>query len=346
MNERERLLGALDRKMIDRPPCVSMTQTGTVELMEASGAHWPEAFSDAAAMARLAASAHDIAGLEAVRVPFDICIEASSFGAVCSGERQDRQPSVSNGYIGSIQQLMERGDPDPERDGRAPALIEAVRSLRLKYAETPIICGVVAPFMLACLLRGNSEALMDLMNGPELLLDILDKAEEYDAIFIDDIIEAGADVITIVDATASGDILSPEQYEKFALPSEKRLASKVRSSGAKSVLHICGDTLLNLDLMVLTGVNGISVDQMMDIATVKQRLMGCCAIIGNVSPTSTLLFGSPEAVEIEVEECINGGVDIVAPGCGLSPRTPTRNVRAMVDATKRFGPGPLQCRPI
>ncbi len=345
MNEKERLLEVLDRKAVDRPPCVSMTQTGTIDLMEASGAYWPEALSNSMEMTKLASSAHDILGLEAIRVPFDICIEASSFGAASSSGRKDMQPCIPNGTITSIQDLMGSKEPDPRKDGRAPALIDAVNKLHTGRPDTPIICGIVAPFMLACLIRGHSEALMDLMTGPELLLDILDMTENYDHILVEEVIRAGADVVTIVDATASGNVISPEQYEVYAMPSEKKIASEIRSLGGRSVLHICGDITLDLDMMVLTGVNGISVDQTMDISVVRDRLDKGCAVIGNISPTSTLLNGSPEMVGIEVEECIRGGVDIIAPGCGLSPYTPSENIRAMVLATKKYGPGTFRCRP-
>ncbi|WP_366931357.1 uroporphyrinogen decarboxylase family protein, partial [Methanolobus sp.] len=44
---KERLARALTGKPVDRMPAVSVTQTGTVDQMEACGAFWPEANYDA-----------------------------------------------------------------------------------------------------------------------------------------------------------------------------------------------------------------------------------------------------------------------------------------------------------
>jgi len=44
---KERLARALTGKPVDRMPAISVTQTGTVEQMEAVGAFWPEANDNA-----------------------------------------------------------------------------------------------------------------------------------------------------------------------------------------------------------------------------------------------------------------------------------------------------------
>ena len=64
MRQRNRLLTALERGEVDRPPAASPVQTATRELMEASGAFLPQAHRDPGPMAALARAAHDLAGLE------------------------------------------------------------------------------------------------------------------------------------------------------------------------------------------------------------------------------------------------------------------------------------------
>jgi [methyl-Co(III) methanol-specific corrinoid protein]:coenzyme M methyltransferase len=94
-------------------------------------------------------------------------------------------------------------------------------------------------------------------------------------------------------------------------------------------LHICGNTTMNLPAMKATRTDGISVDQSMDMRSVKRVLGRDCAAVGNVSPTTTLLFLSPEFVTLECLECIEEGTDVLAPGCGFAPETPLANMRAM-----------------
>lgn len=64
----------MDLKTVDRVPCACPLQTGTIDLMRDSGAFWPEAHVNPAAMAKLARAARDIAGIESVRVPFEVSV--------------------------------------------------------------------------------------------------------------------------------------------------------------------------------------------------------------------------------------------------------------------------------
>jgi [methyl-Co(III) methylamine-specific corrinoid protein]:coenzyme M methyltransferase len=158
---------------------------------------------------------------------------------------------------------------------------------------------------------------------------VLEKAFRWDVEYAKEAVSSGADVIVLVDATASGDILGAEQFEEFAQPYERRLVQVVRDAGGRSILHICGNTTLNLPLMKGTGADGISVDQCMDMRQVKRLIGPGVAAVGNVSPTDTLLFRSPEYVVEECKECIEAGTDVLAPGCGFAPETPLASMRAM-----------------
>ncbi len=76
---KKRLISALQGKTVDRIPCLSVTQTGTVELIDRTGSVWPATHSDPKKMAALAFARHEIAGLEAVRYPYCLtCINISS----------------------------------------------------------------------------------------------------------------------------------------------------------------------------------------------------------------------------------------------------------------------------
>jgi [methyl-Co(III) methanol-specific corrinoid protein]:coenzyme M methyltransferase len=88
--------------------------------------------------------------------------------------------------------------------------------------------------------------------------------------------------------------------------------------------------------MIETGANGISVDQQVDIGWVKQQVKGKAAAIGNVSPTSTLLFKGSQDVIAESIRCLDAGTDILAPGCGFAPGTPLGNMKAMVEAAMTY----------
>ena len=325
---------ALDRDAPDRIPCVSPLQTGTVPLMEASGCFWPEAIRDPVKMYCLSRAAHDIAGLEGVRVPFDVTAEASVLGATTGREAVDRQPSISVPALRDWEELDRLEIVEPSSGPATKAVLTAVDLLSSRMEGTPVICGIVAPFMLACQLLGIEQTLMNIVREPSFVRMLVRKAEQFDHRYVVSAIDAGADVITLIDATATGDILGAPQYEEFALPYETGLALRARFGGARSVLHICGHTSTLLNSIKGSGATGLSVDQCMDLVQVRKALGRDMALIGNVSPTESLLFGTAAQVEEESRACLMAGVDVLAPGCGLAPRTPTDNVKAMVRTAK------------
>ena len=59
---KERFEKALKGEALDMVPVCSVTQTGTIELMEMTGAYWPQASYDAETMATLALAGYEIAG--------------------------------------------------------------------------------------------------------------------------------------------------------------------------------------------------------------------------------------------------------------------------------------------
>lgn len=333
---KDRLLDVLEMRTVDRVPCASPLQTGTLDLMRASGSFWPEANNDPRSMSRLAKAAHTVAGIESVRVPFDVTVDANAFGAATGKESMNRQPAVLSAPITTPQELGRAVVPDPLRDGRAPVVLEAVHLLAEGCPRIPVICGIVGPFMLAGQLRGNQDAIMDVIREPDFLKQILEKATEWGIEYSLAALNAGADVIAMIDATSSGDILSPSQYSEFAMPYQRRVVDAIRNAGGYVILHICGRTTENMDEMLRTGAHGISVDQEMDIGWVKQQVKGRAVALGNVSPTSTLLFKGPDEVMAESVRCLEAGTDILAPGCGFTPETPLDNMKAMVRTAKAY----------
>ena len=97
---------------------------------------------------------------------------------------------------------------------------------------------------------------------------------------------------------------------------------------------ICGNITRILNDLKGIPFDALSIDEKVDLGIAKKILGDDFRIVGNISPINTLLLGTPEEVK---EECINAlkcGVDLLAPGCGVAPETPTRNLMAMADAAR------------
>jgi len=66
---------------VDRVPCINTVSVATIEFMQATEAFWPDAHFDPEKMAKLAAAAHKLCGLDMITVPFDMTLEAELRGA-------------------------------------------------------------------------------------------------------------------------------------------------------------------------------------------------------------------------------------------------------------------------
>ncbi len=92
--------------------------------------------------------------------------------------------------------------------------------------------------------------------------------------------------------------------------------------------------------MVETGANAIAIDERTSIIKTREvidRIKPGVPILGNI-PSQTLLFQGPvEKIEAAVKMVIEAGIDIVSPGCDFWIKIPTEHIKALVDATIKYG---------
>ena len=179
MSSKELLIDILRGAGSDEIPFMSPLQTGTLDLMKLTGSYWPDAHHDPSAMARLAEGAHPHAGMDNVRVPFDMLVDASVFGAEIGMGALDRQPALISSPIARAKDLESIDVPDPKIARRSLVVIEAVQELSQRYEDMMVVAGMVCPFTLATQLNGYQQALMNLYREPDLIRDIIEPAAEW-----------------------------------------------------------------------------------------------------------------------------------------------------------------------
>ena len=329
MTARGRVIAALSGERVHPVPAGAVTQSATWSQMQATGAYWPEAHADAAAMAALADAARTVLGFEMVRVPFDQTIEAELLGAgVTHGDRMSncsvrRHPFSLDEPAPSV--------PDFDRD-RPRVVIDAIAMLKARTGESAaVIGGVVGPFTLACQLAGLAETLMAAVRRRDRVRPWIEFATEVALAYARVQVEAGADAICIDDMSASLDVTSPTIYRDLVLPAHRRLAQAIQ---VPVILHICGGNTRILDLMAQTGVDALSLESRTDLATAVA--MGRCAVVGGIDPVGVLLNGNSQTVRGACEESLRAGVHLLAPGCGIPPATPTDNLLEMTHAAREW----------
>lgn len=309
-------------------PAVCFTQTATIEQMKACGAHWPDAHVNAEKMATLAEAGHTFIGFEAVRVPFDITAEAELFGCGIKIGDFKQQPSVIKHSVKSLEDIDKIKDYNLKKS-RVSLILEAVRILSDKWGEElPIIGSMTGPFSLAQHINGD-DWFGNIFTGENIVPELLDLCSDFNAEYARAMVKNGADTIAIIDPTASYELIGGEFYEKFALPYQKKIVDAMKELDVATVLHVCGDTTNGLGIMDKTGVNGISVDQRVDVRIAKGNLENA-VIIGNLDPVAVLWNGTPDDVAAASKKVLNAGIGLLSPGCGIISMTPTANLQTMV----------------
>ncbi len=331
MTPKERFLAALSREKLDRPAVGCVTQSVTVDQMDAVGVHWPEAHSDANMMAALGAAGAKVFGFENARIPFCLTVEAEALGAVVDLGKVDRTPMVKKHPFESDSEPT--FDKDFINKGRAKTVIEATKLLKKQVGdELAIVVGTTGPVTIAGHMVSTENLLLMMITEPETVHKFIKVAAEMEKMYIQALVEAGADVIAMSDPSASTDMMSAEMFDEFAKPYIKTCWEG--AGNAKKILHICGNTTILLDHMIDTGADGLSIEEKVDPAEAVKIVNGRAALVGNMGVVRPLLQGTPEECREHALKIKEAGFNVVAPGCGLAARVPKANIEAMVKAIK------------
>ncbi|MDR6223373.1 methylcobamide:CoM methyltransferase MtaA [Methanococcoides alaskense] len=335
LTPKERFIRSLKGKTVDKVPVCSVTQTGTTELMKTTKAYWPQAHYDAEKMADLAIAGNEVAGLEAVRYPFCVTVIAQALGCTIMEGTSDAQPHQEGFPCARKEDVNEISVPSDllERE-RIATVLKATDIVKKRVDDDiPVIAGMIGPAGIAFHLAGEKNYFMWLIKKPDLIKDLVRIGTEVCIEYSNALFEHGVDAVTISDPEGGPALISPQMFESFVLPEYKIINKKV--NGLK-MLHMCGDSTSILESLSKSGFDGISIEEKVEVKRAKEIIGNRACLIGNVSPSSTLLSKSPEDVKKEAMQCIRDGVGILAPGCGIAPHTPLKNMKAFVAARDEY----------
>jgi uroporphyrinogen decarboxylase len=336
MNSRERVLRALALQKGDRIPVVPFIITFAAKY---AGFKFIQYAKNPEVLVKSQIAMARRFKIDAVYVDSDPIIEIESMGAEVQYP-EDESPMASKPAVKTAADIKSLRMPDPERDGRLPVWLNAIRSLKQEVGDELAVFGSVnGPFQATAQLLGIAEACKCMYRNRGLINELLDLTTEVVANFVKAEIRAGADAIVVGDAMSSPTVISPRHFEQFSHPFITKVMHQA-GDAVPFILHICGDATRIIDKMVETGTRYLEVDSYVDLAKVRQKFGSSVGIIGNISP-SLLLNGNVKQVEESCRGAIEAaggtGAYILGSGCELPKNTPHENLDAMVKAAEQYG---------
>lgn len=338
LNLKERFVRALKGKEIDKVPVCSVTQTATVQMMEVSGAKWPQAHYDPEKMATLAIAGHNLAGLEGVRFPFCTTVIAQTLGCGIEEGNIDTHPYQVSSPCSKVKDVKNIAIPEDLCESeRISTVLKAADIVRDRVGDdVPVIAGMIGPAAAAFYMAGAKNYLMWCIQHPDAIQELMEIGTEVCIEYSNALFEHGVDAVNISDSEAGPDLFPVPMFGSMVLPQYRKLTSRLQGL---SVLHICGDATEILDQMAVSGFNGLSIEEKVNARYARHIIGDRACMIGNVSPTMTLLSKSPRDIRKEAKQCIEDGVGILAPGCGIEPHTSIENLQAFVAARNDYYQG-------
>ncbi len=259
--------------------------------------------------------------------------EASAFGSKISFPK-DGVPHAAEPLLKEFDDWKNLSHFNSLEKERTRDRINAVHYFKENYPDYMIAGWVEGSFAEACDLRDINNFMVDVLTEEaEDVHDFLSFICEQQIEFSLKQIEAGADIIGIGDAATS--LISSETFEEFVLPYQRKLIEAIHKAGAKTKLHICGDTTRHLELLKQTYTDILDIDYLVDMQYACNIFKDSATIIcGNFNPTQVLLEGNSQTILESVEDCYkaSNGKCIIAPGCEVPRNTPYENMQAIHDA--------------
>jgi len=332
---KERFMNRLMGKEVDMTPVGSTTTYGVVDFMKKCGYERPLADTDPVAMTELAYAGHQYGGFEWVKaMGWDITAMSEALGCELGTPKIDLQYSIkTHPYAESLDNLT--FPPDFLQRGRFPVYKEHFKLLKEKVGERMVIFGETeGAFTCAANLVGTELFMKWCMKRPDDVFKVLEVTKQAAIATANFAFDNGADYYVFAEPTSSPALLNPRLWEKFVLPIEKEIVSKVRGP---VVLHICANTDPIIELMCETGVAGISIEEKADLKrAVEIAHQKGVKVFGNVATATTLFSGAPEQVYQEAIKALENGTDFLCPGCGIAPRSPLENIVQLKKARDDF----------
>ncbi len=274
----------------------------------------------------------------------DFCVTTSSVSVALGTDvewPENDYPQRKAGVIKTMEDVEAMGEFDPWKNEFTAASLETARILKQKLGDEKVIETVVSGvFNTASGLAGIEHFMQSLITDKPFVKALCDKVVDGMIAYAKAFKEVGGDIFFSPDASSSPSCISPKLYAEQALPHHIRWAREVKKLGLISCYHPCGGEYPIIDMMKDIDTDILWFSDMVDLSVAQQIFYRRKAVAGDVSGPDVLFLGNPSSIDEYIKnKCASlkhkSGA-MIHPGCGLSPNIPIENLKAMVDATRKY----------
>lgn len=268
----------------------------------------------------------------------DIYLEAEALG--CELEFfDDRTSHPKSLLLENKAKLARLKIPDPQNDGRIPYFVEVCQRVSSQVRKTATVgLGHSGPWNIAIHLRGVESLLMDTLDDPAFVHELMKFTTEVVRTVGDTLIEAGF-APSLGEAAASCSLISPTIFKEFIKPYHKELCRHFRSKGALTALHICGYIDPVMEEILDSNISILSLDAPSSLKKLVGLSAGRVTVMGNV-PTSLFADGSRGDIEQAVRNCIETAAGssgyILASGCEIPLDSTEDRIEHFFNYSRRY----------
>lgn len=248
-------------------------------------------------------------------------------------------PSTLDNPVKTLDHLAQLPILNPNKDGCIPCYLEAL-NLIASHSDKPLAMSIRGPFTFAAELVGVTDFARAIIRNPVFVEKVLNYTSHVVNEYAHAVVEAGARLLCVSEPTAV--ILSPARFENMVADPLRAIFNSLPEDVWR-VLHICGDTNYIMNNMLKCGIDGLSLDQVMNLPQVAVQVPPEVVIIGNLDPIHVL--GQLDAVQVKehtlqlLRTMQHYPNFLFSFGCDCIPDTPWENLKAAISAAQTEGYG-------
>lgn len=346
MTPGERMMSLMQTGWADRP-AVGAFALGLIAV-QTPGLSIGECYGDPVKFAKAYIRVQRTLGFDSGPLFGHASVGAAEFGGVLEYPAPDsraQSPIIRVHPIDSAEKVDAMSVPEmkdvPEvvRDSIAGQWV--MKNYPAGYNAPSFVCG--SAFTMAGNAIGVEDMLMWMIMEPGLVHKVVGKMGEFCVAKAKYILKnVGPVMLFDGGPTDSNDLISPDQFEAFALPVLVETRKKALAAGVPGFMaHPCGDQNGNINLWArVPGTAAINFDFRTPLQKVVEVFGKTTMIVGNIEP-AMFQYKGYDWVYDKTTECmgIAGTVPhgyMVGPGCDMPVSTPAINLGAMLHATQAF----------